>query len=59
MSKEIKKPVFEPTEKIQVNLKFANAQLRLNVVPQTNKKKKTAEPTEEDKEAESGVHKER
>ena len=59
LKKEINKPEFSPTEKIQVNLAFQNPQLRLNVVPIAVKKKKTGEKTEEDKEAESGITKER
>jgi len=59
LKKEINKPVFEASEKITVNEKFANAQLRLTIIPQQTAKRKTAEPTEEDKEIDKGVRSER
>lgn len=48
-----------PTEKIQVNLQFANNSLRLVAVPVANTKKKSAEPTEEDKDMDKGIKNER
>lgn len=59
LNKEKNKAEFEKDEKISVNLKFTNAQLRLQLLPQLNQKKKTNEPTEEDKENEKGIKQER
>ena len=46
--KEVNKPVFGENEKIKVNPKFANNSIRINLIPQKNVKKKTAEPTAEE-----------
>lgn len=59
LSKEIKKPVFEKTEKIKVNPKFAQNNIRLNLIPQKIVKKKTTEATAEETAAFKQVAKER
>ena len=45
----MKKPSFAPTEKISVNEKFSNANIRVNFVPTQTHKKKTTEKTEMEK----------
>lgn len=46
--KEVNKPVFGETEKIRVNDRFKNNNIRLNLVPQKTTKKRTAQATVEE-----------
>lgn len=48
LQKEVNKPKFELNEKIQVNLKFSNPNIRVNFIPAPATKKKTTEATAED-----------
>ena len=57
--KEVNKPVFGENEKIKVNPKFANNSIRINLIPQKNVKKKTAEPTAEEAQQAKQIARER
>ena len=49
LDKAIKKPTLDdPNEKIKINLKFTNNNIRVNLIPTTTNKKKTAEPNQGD-----------
>jgi len=43
MKERPKKPVFDPNEKIMVNVKFDNNNIRLNLVPQPSAQRMAAE----------------
>jgi len=45
----MKKPTFAPTEKVSVNSKFTNPNIKVNFVPTSTHKKKTTEKSEVEK----------
>lgn len=60
LDKQIKKPTLDnPDELISFNPKFNNPNIRVNVIPVQNNKKKTAEPTDTEKNTASEAHTDR
>jgi len=59
LNKEIKKPIFEPNEKITPNLAFKSQTIRTDVIPKKSFKRKTVDRTAEELESEKIIRKER
>ena len=60
LDKQIKKPTLDdPNEKIRINLKFTNNNIRVNLIPTTSQKKKAAEPSQGDNQLTNEVKTER
>jgi len=60
LDKQIKKPTLDnPDELISFNPKFASPNIRVNVIPVQNNKKKTAEPTATENNTSSEAHTDR
>ena len=57
--KKVNKPVFGNDEPIRLNPKFNSPSIKINLMPQKTVKKKTVEPSEEEKAQSKQVRKER